>query len=152
MEAVTGHARGRASCSSSKYLQQCVANLGDSSLRSLCHIYEWIIIIIFIIIIIITKSPVVRRCCASCSSVAKSLRDQGICGRLSKLCINISSSRPGMCYQRQNIPGPCCHFSPPFPHHTLHGYELFQPQWRLTAVFSSSYPHYPDPLFSLSVL
>lgn len=26
MQAVTGHARGRASCSSSKYLQQCVAN------------------------------------------------------------------------------------------------------------------------------
>lgn len=37
----------------------------------------------------IKKVPVVCRCCASCSSVAKSLRDQGICGRLSKWCINI---------------------------------------------------------------
>lgn len=35
------------------------------------------------------KSPVVCRFCASCGTVAKSLRDQGICGRLSKWCINI---------------------------------------------------------------
>lgn len=40
MEPVTGHAARRASSSSSKYLQQCVANLGSGLPRSVCHILE----------------------------------------------------------------------------------------------------------------
>lgn len=42
MEAVTGHAAQTASSSSSKYLQQCVANLCSGLPRSVCHILKWV--------------------------------------------------------------------------------------------------------------
>lgn len=68
MEPVTGHAARRASSSSSKYLQQCVANLCSGLPRSVCHILERIK----------KKSGGASLCCSTCSAVAKSFGNQGI--------------------------------------------------------------------------
>ncbi len=75
--------------------------------------------------------------CADRKLTARRRRDVG--PQINKLCINISSSRPRMCYQRQNIPGPCCHFSPPLFSWPPHPSNPHLYSWRLFAAVT----HFP---------